>query len=35
MRERAERAGAELHVRSSERAGTEVELRVKGQIAFG
>ena len=34
MRERAERAGAELHLRSRERAGTEVELRVKGRIAF-
>jgi signal transduction histidine kinase/ligand-binding sensor domain-containing protein len=34
MRERAETAGAELRLRSSEQAGTEVELRIKGQIAF-
>jgi ligand-binding sensor domain-containing protein/signal transduction histidine kinase len=34
MRERAERIGARLHVRSSAAAGTEVELSVPGHLAF-
>jgi signal transduction histidine kinase len=34
MRERAERIGAQLHVRSRVDAGTEVELTVPGYIAF-
>jgi signal transduction histidine kinase/ligand-binding sensor domain-containing protein len=34
MRERAERIGAQLHVRSGTGAGTEVELAVPGPIAF-
>jgi signal transduction histidine kinase len=34
MRERAERIGAHLHVYSSKRAGTEVELSVPSHIAF-
>jgi len=34
MRERAERIGARLHLRSSATAGTEVELSVPGHIAF-
>jgi hypothetical protein len=35
MRERAERIGAKLKVLSRARAGTEVELRVPSEIAFG
>jgi signal transduction histidine kinase len=34
MRERAERAGGELHVRSRATAGTEVELAVPGRLAY-
>jgi hypothetical protein len=34
MRERAERIGARLKVRSREAAGTEVELTVPGRVAF-
>ncbi|MBY0504507.1 MAG: hypothetical protein K2X03_11385 [Bryobacteraceae bacterium] len=34
MRERAEKIGAQFHVRSSSSAGTEVELLVPGPIAF-
>ncbi len=34
MRERADRIGARLHVRSSATAGTEVDLSVPGHIAF-
>ena len=34
MRERAERVGARLNVRSSAGAGTEVELLVPGRVAF-
>jgi ligand-binding sensor domain-containing protein/signal transduction histidine kinase len=34
MRERADRIGARLHVRSRTAAGTEVELRVPGRVAF-
>jgi len=34
MRERAERLGAELHVRSSATAGTEVDVSVNARIAF-
>jgi len=35
MRERAERAGGELHVRSSANAGTEVELSISARLAYG
>lgn len=34
MRERAERIGAQLRVRSVPGSGTEVELRVKGRLAY-
>ena len=34
MRERAERLGAELHVRSVARSGTAVEVRIKGRLAY-
>jgi signal transduction histidine kinase len=34
MRERAERIGAHFHVRSSSTAGTEVELAIRGPVAF-
>jgi signal transduction histidine kinase len=34
MRERAERIGARLRVRSAASSGTEVELSIPGQIAF-
>jgi signal transduction histidine kinase/ligand-binding sensor domain-containing protein len=34
MRERADRIGARLHVRSSVSAGTEIELDIPGEIAF-
>lgn len=34
MRERAERAGGELHLRSSATAGTEVQLLLTGSLAF-
>ena len=34
MRERAERAGGKLHVRSSATAGTEVQLSLAGPLAF-
>jgi signal transduction histidine kinase/ligand-binding sensor domain-containing protein len=34
MRERADRIGARLHVLSSATAGTEIELSVRGHIAF-
>ena len=34
MRERAERIGARLKVRSRAAAGTEVELTVPGRLAF-
>jgi signal transduction histidine kinase/ligand-binding sensor domain-containing protein len=35
MRERAERIGGELDLKSSASAGTEVELRLNNQLAFG
>jgi signal transduction histidine kinase len=35
MRERAERVGAELRLRSSATAGTEIELLLDNQLAFG
>jgi nitrate/nitrite-specific signal transduction histidine kinase len=34
MRERAQRIGGTLKIRSRADAGTEVELRVPGQVAF-
>jgi ligand-binding sensor domain-containing protein/signal transduction histidine kinase len=34
MRERAERAGGQFHVWSGEDAGTEIELKIPGKIAF-
>jgi signal transduction histidine kinase/ligand-binding sensor domain-containing protein len=34
MRERAERVGGELHLRSSAAAGTEVELSLDGRLAY-
>jgi len=34
MRERAERIGGHIHVRSSHTAGTEVELSIPGRVAF-
>jgi hypothetical protein len=35
MRERAERIGARLRVWSRDEAGTEVEMSIPGNIAFG
>jgi signal transduction histidine kinase len=35
MRERAERIGAQLHLWSEVGAGTEVELRIPGSVAYG
>jgi hypothetical protein len=35
MRERAEQIGSELRLRSEIGAGTEVELRIPGNVAYG
>jgi signal transduction histidine kinase len=35
MRERAKRAGAELHLRSGPGSGTEIEIRIPARLAFG